>query len=90
MALSVLADDDARSKKSTESVFTLHPVTDPKHVLIDYTNWRRQRAERVILPTSLWFGTTEQHPKQEWMVKGFDVEKKAERDFTLRTIHYWG
>lgn len=89
-ALEVLAEDDSRAKRGMPSTFTLHAVTSGREALIDYTNWKGQRAERTILPLQLWYGTTEQHPEPQWIVRAVDSEKQLLRDFTLHTIHYWG
>ncbi len=57
-----------------------------KELRIIYTNWRGETAERVILPISIWFGSTQWHPTQQWLLKAHDVEKDAERDFALLDI----
>jgi len=88
-ALEVLAEDDSRAKRGALSTFSLHMTTSRREALIDYTNWRGQRAERVILPLQLWYGTTEQHPESQWIIRAVDSEKQLLRDFTLRAIHYW-
>lgn len=60
-----------------------------QQVSILYTNWRGEKAERVIVPISIWFGATEWHPEQQWLLKALDVEKDAERDFAMRDIEAW-
>lgn len=58
-----------------------------KAVTIDYTNYRGERGLRLVIPAEIWFGKTEYHPLEQWLLKAFDVEKKADRDFALGDIH---
>ena len=57
---------------------------DPKTLVMDYTNWRGERARRSIVPTGqLRFGTTEWHPKPGWLLEAWDPSKGAMREFAL-------
>lgn len=58
-------------------------------VVIDYTNWRGERAGRRILPLDLVFQATEWHPKEQWLLRAIDVEKGDERLFAVADIHSW-
>lgn len=49
-----------------------------------YTNYRGETAERRIIPLEVWFGSTDWHPEPQWLLKAFDCEKKATRDFALK------
>lgn len=60
-----------------------------KTVKIIYTNYRDETAERVIEPISIWFGSTEWHKEEQWLLKAIDIEKNAERDFALKDIKKW-
>jgi predicted DNA-binding transcriptional regulator YafY len=62
---------------------------DKKIVKIVYTNWRGETAERTIEPIQIWFGGTEWHKEEQWLLKATDVEKGAERDFALKDIQSW-
>ncbi len=62
---------------------------DLKNVKIVYTNWRGEKSERHIVPIKIWFGNTDWHAKEQWLLKAFDVDKQAERDFSLIDIHEW-
>lgn len=48
-----------------------------------YKNWKGKESTRVATPISIYFGTTEWHPKPTWLMKAFDHDKEAERDFEL-------
>lgn len=62
-------------------------------IWIDYTNYRGERAWREIEPTdarpALWFGHTEWHPQDQWLLAAYDIEKRAVRDFAVASIHAW-
>lgn len=60
------------------------PAAEGDAVTLTYTNWRGETAERSIIPRGVWFGATEWHPEPQWLLRAFDVEKQADRDFALK------
>jgi hypothetical protein len=59
-------------------------------VIIEYTNWRGDRAKRRIAPTgNLRFGTSPFHPDQGWLLEAVDLTKLEKREFALKSIHSW-
>lgn len=58
-------------------------------VKIIYTNWRGETAERTIVPIKIWFGSTEWHKEEQWLLRALDTEKQAERDFAIKDIQQW-
>lgn len=66
-------------------------VAEPAPVAVDtmasirapYTNWRGETADRVFTPIRVWWGSTEWHPEPGLMLKAFDHDKQAERDFAF-------
>jgi predicted DNA-binding transcriptional regulator YafY len=60
-----------------------------KEVEIVYTNWKNVRATRTIQPIEIWFGKTNYHPEDQWLLKAFDREKGEERDFAMKDIEGW-
>lgn len=62
---------------------------DRRIVRIVYTNYRGETGERTIIPLRLEFGKNEWHPQEQWMIVAQDVEKKAERTFTVKDIKSW-
>lgn len=63
---------------------TASPPVDLEPVSLTYTNWRGETSARSIIPQFVWFGSTAWHLKPQWMLRAFDVEKAAERDFALK------
>ena len=57
-------------------------------VIISYTNYRGETSIRTIIPTKLYFGSNEWHPEKQWLLKAFDEDKQAERDFAFKDIHF--
>ncbi|HEY1096573.1 MAG TPA: hypothetical protein VGF14_04980 [Alphaproteobacteria bacterium] len=60
-----------------------------KIVKINYTNYRGETAIRRIVPIKIWFGQTEWHPHDQWLMDALDVEKNENRSFALKDIKEW-
>ena len=73
----------------SEPVANAVAADDPSAVVIDYTNFRGERSERRILPDRVWFGIAEWHPRAQWILDAWDLEKGALRSFTMADIHSW-
>lgn len=58
-------------------------------VTIVYTNYRGETGERKIVPKKIWFGATEYHPEEQWLLEALDVEKNEERNFAMKDIKSW-
>lgn len=67
---------------------TARTLTDDV-VTIDYTNHRGERAMRHIRPGRIFYGKTEWHPEPQWLLKAWDFDKAAIRDFAMSSIHGW-
>lgn len=55
-------------------------------IKIVYTNYRGETALREVLPQRVWFGATEWHPEEQWLLDAIDLDKGAPRSFALRDI----
>lgn len=58
-------------------------------VKISYTNWRGQTALREIYPIGFSFGATRYHPKKQWLLKAYDIDKMEYRQFAMKEIKSW-
>jgi len=58
-------------------------------VIIDYMNWKGERKKRTIRPHSIFYGATEWHPKNQWLLRATDLEKQRLRVFAIKDIHSW-
>lgn len=63
--------------------------TLPTQARIDYTNYRGERATRLIEPKEIVWGSTSLHTTEQWLLVAHDIEKGKERTFTMSTIHSW-
>jgi predicted DNA-binding transcriptional regulator YafY len=57
-----------------------------KVLRIVYTNYRGETSLREVVPNRIWFGATDWHPEEQWLLDAFDLEKNAERSFALSAI----
>ncbi|HSX41972.1 MAG TPA: hypothetical protein VLE93_01330 [Candidatus Saccharimonadales bacterium] len=65
-------------------------MKDNKEIVeITYSNYRGETGTRQIIPKKIWFGATEYHPDEQWLLDAFDVTKKADRTFALKDITSW-
>jgi predicted DNA-binding transcriptional regulator YafY len=60
-----------------------------QRVCIDYTNWKGERAKRIVLPLSIFWGASQWHPKPQWLMYAFDYGRDDVRHFALSSIHNW-
>ena len=56
---------------------------------IDYTNWNGKHGTRNIVPVRIFWGKTEFHPKNQWLLEAYDLDKNAGRIFAMDEIHKW-
>ena len=66
-----------KETKSTEYTPTLQFM---------YKNWKGETNIRNVIPYKLWFGSTEFHPENQWLLRAYDIEKCVERNFALKDI----
>jgi predicted DNA-binding transcriptional regulator YafY len=60
-----------------------------REVIIDYTNWKGQRAARRIVPRRIYFGRTDYHKEPQWLLDAYCRVKDEERTFAIADIHMW-
>jgi len=60
-----------------------------KVVAILYTNYKGETGWRKIVPQKIWFGATEWHPENQWLLDAHDTEKDALRNFAMKDIQEW-
>lgn len=52
-------------------------------IQVVYRNYRGEVATRDISPEYVWYGVTDWHPKEGYLLHAYDHEKQAYRDFAL-------
>lgn len=64
-------------------------VDTNKTVKILYTNYRGEKGYREILPEKIWFGSTQWHKEEQWLLDALDVKKGELRNFAMKDIQEW-
>lgn len=54
--------------------------------MILYRNYRGDVSVRRVRPERIWFGSTEWHREEQWMMDAVDLDKGAHRSFALRDV----
>ena len=52
----------------------------------EYINYKGIKSTRNVIPMSLYFGATEFHPENQWLIVAYDLDKQCERTFALNDI----
>jgi len=64
-----------------------HPaIILERAVKVKYCNYRGEVGVRSIIPIEIYWGQTEYHPHDQWLLKVWDVEKDAERIYAFKDI----
>ncbi len=64
-------------------------IDSNKVVRILYKNYRGEIAYRNIRPEKIWFGSTQWHKEEQWLLDALDLEKDALRNFAMGDIQEW-
>ena len=59
------------------------PTTSIK---VKYKNWKGEVGIRNIIPQNIYYGNTEFHPEDQWLLDVFDVDKDAQRTYAMMDI----
>jgi len=62
------------------------PMMNEPPMRMRYTNWRGETADRVVLPSRVWFGRTAWHSEPQWLMTALDMESGQVRDFAMSGI----
>jgi len=58
-----------------------------KAVVVSYINWRKEIRQRVVTPLgSIYWGSNEWHPEEQWLLDAWDHQAKATRTFAFSGI----
>lgn len=76
------------NSQATQAATKTTTHSTEKQITVRYKNYRGEVAVRTIIPIegSLFWGQTEYHPHDQWLLKVWDVEKNAERIYALCDI----
>jgi predicted DNA-binding transcriptional regulator YafY len=51
-----------------------------------YRNYRQSVETRRVLPDSLRFGQTPYHPRSQWLLRAWDLDRKDWREFAVEDV----
>lgn len=57
-----------------------------KSIKVKYKNWKDEVGIRTIIPQNIFFGHTDFHKEDQWLLDVWDVEKDAPRVYALMDI----
>jgi predicted DNA-binding transcriptional regulator YafY len=60
-----------------------------KSIKLKYLNYRGEISWRHVMPIEIRFGRSSWHNDDQWLLKGYDLEKNAEREFAMKDIQSW-
>lgn len=60
-----------------------------KTVVIEYTNWKGETRKRPVEPMNIWYGRTQWHPDNGWLLTAVDLEDGTIKDFAMAGIRLW-
>ena len=52
-----------------------------------YTNWKGETEWQIIAPRRYYFGTTEYHKTEQWLLEAYNPVKDAMRTYAVADIH---
>jgi len=65
------------------------PEETARAVCFWYTNYRGEKAWRVVIPVAIRFDATQWHPERQWLLDALDTEKNEMRAFAMKDIRGW-
>jgi len=61
-------------------------LEDDKLIMFEYKNWKGKVSKRTVMPWEIWFGKNEFTNEEQWMLRGFDKNENAVRNFVWKNI----
>ena len=55
-------------------------------IKVKYKNWKGEVGVRNIIPQNIFFGSTDYHKENQWLIEVWDVEKDAPRTYAMQDI----
>lgn len=51
-----------------------------------YCNHKGETARRSVKFIKVWYGSTEYYKEPQWLLRGYDLDRRAERDFAFKNF----
>lgn len=65
---------------------SFEPWPDSQFMTFDYTNHEGKREVRHVLVRDIYLGSTEYYPNEQWLLKAYCLDRKAERFFAMSEV----
>jgi hypothetical protein len=56
------------------------------YIEFDYVNWRGVKSRRAVVVKGLYYGSTEYHKENQFLMNAIDLHKEADRVFAIRDM----
>ena len=77
----------AQSMQAEKNIIESSDVVLSRAIKVRYTNYRGEMAIRLVVPVQIYWGSTQYHPGDQWLLKVWDVERAAERIYAFKDIN---
>jgi len=64
-------------------------ITPNLTVRLRYRNWKGVVKTYLILPSGLWYGSTEYHPRRQWLLSAIDLDDGESKNFAVKDVLDW-
>lgn len=64
----------------------MHEIQKGSYIKFDYLNWKGVYGHREARVISIFFGSTEHHKEEQWLLKAWDLGKQAHRIFAMKDM----
>lgn len=61
-------------------------VTSGSYIEFDYVNWKGVFGHRKVKVSRIYFGSTNYHKEEQWLLEAIDIDKDKERIFSMKDI----
>lgn len=62
------------------------PIRIGNWIEFDYVNWRGERSHRRVEVDGFYFGSTEYHKEDQWLLKAYDIDRQEDRIFAMKDM----
>lgn len=80
----------AKNMNTKDEAMAPQGIVLDRAVKVKYCNYRGEVGIRSIIPMEVYWGQTEYHPHDQWLLKVWDIEKNAERIYAFKDIQEFG
>jgi len=80
------APDFRPHQERSELLVLISPGVPVVEVEFTYTNWKGETKQRKAVFTTLFWGSNEWHKEPQFLIYGYDLDKRASRTYAVKDI----